>query len=284
MRYLLKELRTPARSIGFVPTMGALHEGHLSLVRAARKTCDAVAVSIFVNPMQFGPNEDLAKYPRTFESDCALLQQENVDVLFAPTVEEIYPAGFSTYVQVADVSNRLDGASRPGHFQGVATVVAKLFHLIAPQKAFFGQKDAAQIAVLRKMVRELDFDLEFVVCPIIREPDGLAMSSRNRYLSREERKRAPALSRALHHIEDLIMDGMTNSERLLRAGLAVIDQEREVRLDYFKIVDSDTLHDIQNVRAGALVAIAAFMGTTRLLDNLLVSRNHFPAEQEGPGG
>jgi pantoate--beta-alanine ligase len=194
-------------TVGLVPTMGALHEGHLSLVRAAKSACDAVIATIFVNPTQFAPNEDLNKYPRTFEADCALLEREGVDLLFAPGVAEMYPEGETTRVVVGPVADRLDGVSRPGHFTGVSTVVAKLFHITSPDKAFFGQKDAAQLAVLRQMVRDLNFDLEIVVGPIVREPDGLAMSSRNRYLSEEERTKALVLSRALAAAADAYESG-----------------------------------------------------------------------------
>ena len=200
MRAAGRSVRQRGQSLGFVPTMGALHTGHISLVRAASAQCDVVAASIFVNPTQIGPNEDFSKYPRTFEQDRALLEAEGVALVFAPTPEEMYPSGASTFVEVEGISDRLDGVSRPGHFRGVATVVAKLFHLVAPDKAFFGQKDAAQVAVLRRMVRDLNFDLELIVCPSVREPDGLALSSRNRYLSAQERARALVLSRALNAI------------------------------------------------------------------------------------
>jgi pantoate--beta-alanine ligase len=268
-RAALRMLRANGQSVGLVPTMGALHEGHLSLVRAARAQCDVVVVSIFVNPTQFGPNEDFAKYPRTFEADCAALEREGVELVFAPSAEEMYRPGASTYVDVEGVSDRLDGASRPGHFRGVATVVAKLFHIVGPDKAFFGQKDAAQVAVLRKMVRDLDFPLEIVVCPIVREPDGLAMSSRNRYLSAEERRQALVLSRALREVERLIESGVTSAQSLIDAARAVLATEPEVRVDYCRVVDPDTLEDLANIEGGALVAIAAWVGTTRLIDNKL---------------
>jgi pantoate--beta-alanine ligase len=263
------EGRVVGRTLGLVPTMGALHEGHLSLARAARAACDAVAVSIFVNPTQFGPNEDFSKYPRTFENDCALLEREGVDLIFAPTVEEMYPAGASTFVIVEGVSDRLDGASRPGHFRGVTTVVSKLFHIIAPHKAFFGQKDAAQVAVLRKMVRDLNFPLQFVVCPIVREADGLALSSRNRYLSEKERQQALLLHRALQKVEEAVASGEGSSSKLIEAAGLVFAQEPGVRVDYIAVVDPDTLEDVSDVR-GALVAVAAFVGTTRLIDNILL--------------
>ena len=265
------QLRGEGRVLGLVPTMGALHEGHLSLVRAAKAECDIAAVSIFVNPTQFGPNEDFSKYPRTFEQDCALLEREGVDLIFAPTVDDMYPAGASTFVLVEGVSERLDGASRPGHFRGVTTVVSKLFHIACPHKAFFGQKDAAQVAVLRKMVRDLNCPLQLVVCPIVREPDGLAMSSRNRYLSEKERQQALVLQRALGEIEKRAAASETKSSALIEAARSVFASEPDVRIDYVAIVDPDTLIDIQDARGGALVAVAAFVGTTRLIDNLVIA-------------
>ena len=265
------QLRGEGRILGLVPTMGALHEGHLSLVRAAKAECDIAAVSIFVNPTQFGPNEDFSKYPRTFEQDCALLEREGVDLIFAPTVDDMYPAGASTFVLVEGVSDRLDGASRPGHFRGVTTVVSKLFHIVCPHKAFFGQKDAAQVAVLRKMVRDLNCPLQLVVCPIVREPDGLAMSSRNRYLSEKERQQALVLQRALGEVDKRAAAGEKKSSTLIEAARRVFASEPDVRIDYVAIVDPDTLVDISDVRGGALVAVAAFVGTTRLIDNLVIA-------------
>lgn len=267
----LAELRAQQRSIGLVPTMGALHEGHLSLVRAAKASCTAVVVTIFVNPTQFGPNEDFSKYPRTFEADRALLKAEGVDLLFAPEAGEMYPPGATTFVDVEPISSRLDGASRPGHFRGVATIVAKLFHIASPDKAFFGQKDAAQVAVLRRMVRDLYFDLELVVCPIVREPDGLAMSSRNRYLSPDDRLTALVLHRTLHTIEARIAAGVLDSASLIDIGLAVLSDEPDVGLDYLRIVDPDTLEDLPDVSGGALLAIAANVGPARLIDNVLIA-------------
>lgn len=264
------QLRGEGRVLGLVPTMGALHEGHLSLVRAAKNECDVVAVSIFVNPTQFGPNEDFAKYPRTFEQDCALLEQEGVHLVFAPAVEEMYPAGASTFVLVEGVSERLDGASRPGHFRGVATVVSKLFHIVCPHRAYFGQKDAAQVAVLRKMTRDLNFPVQLAVCPIVRDGDGLAMSSRNRYLSPEERSQALVLSRALKKIEQLMAQGERSSQKLIAGAQDVFAEEPSVRIDYVSIVDPDTLEDIPDVHGAALAAVAAFVGSTRLIDNVLL--------------
>ena len=270
MRAACRAVRREGRSLGLVPTLGALHAGHIGLVRAARAQCDTVAVSIFVNPTQFGPNEDFAKYPRTFEQDCALLEQEGVALVYAPQPEEMYPAGASTFVEVEGVGDRLDGASRPGHFRGVATVVAKLFHIVAPDKAFFGQKDAAQVAVLRRMVRDLNFDLELIVCPTVREPDGLALSSRNRYLSAEERARALVLSKALNIIAAAYRAGQKNVPHLLEAGRSAIAAEPEVLIDYLEIVDAETLLPLTDARAGALVAVAARVGSTRLIDNTLL--------------
>ncbi|HKT51305.1 MAG TPA: pantoate--beta-alanine ligase [Candidatus Angelobacter sp.] len=258
--------------IGFVPTMGALHEGHLSLVRAARAQCDAVVVSIFVNPTQFGPNEDLAKYPRSFDQDKAMLESGGVDAIFYPSVEEMYPAGATTWVTVDELSERLDGHSRPGHFRGVTTVVSKLFNIVQPQLAYFGQKDAAQVAIIRKMVRELNFDVQIVVCPIVREGDGLAMSSRNAYLSAQERKQALVLNRSLKRVQSMLEQGEPSAEKLIAASKQIIEEEPEVRLDYFEVVDPDTLEPVTNVANGALIAVAAYVGTTRLIDNLLIGK------------
>jgi pantoate--beta-alanine ligase len=270
MRAACRAVRGGGKSLGLVPTMGALHAGHIALVRAARAQCDVVAASVFVNPTQFGPNEDFAKYPRTFENDCELLESEGVALVFAPQPEEMYPEGASTLVEVEGVGDRLDGRSRPGHFRGVATVVAKLFHIAAPDKAFFGQKDAAQVAVLRRMVRDLNFDLELVVCPTVREADGLALSSRNRYLSPEERMRALVLSRALNVISAACRAGEKDVARLLEAGRGGLATEPEVRIDYLEIVDPDTLLPLTEARDGALVAVAAHVGSTRLIDNTLL--------------
>jgi pantoate--beta-alanine ligase len=263
-------IRAAGKTLGLVPTMGALHEGHLSLVRAAQASCDAVAVTIFVNPTQFGPKEDFTSYPRTLEQDCQTLEAAGVDLVFAPSVEEMYPGGASTFVEVAGLSERLDGASRPGHFRGVATVVAKLFNIFIPDHAFFGQKDAAQVAVLRKMVRDLRFAVQLDVCPTVREPDGLALSSRNRNLSGDQRRQALVLSRALRAVEKQVRGGEQDSAKLLAGALRIVQEEPTVQVDYCRIVDPDTLEDVPDVRHGALVAVAARVGTTRLIDNLLV--------------
>jgi pantoate--beta-alanine ligase len=259
------------KTLGFVPTMGALHEGHLSLVRASKARCDVTAVSIFVNPLQFGPAEDLGKYPRTMERDTALLEQLGADLLFTPAVEEMYLPRAQTYVLVEDLSNKLDGASRPGHFRGVATVVAKLFEIVRPDLAFFGQKDAAQVAVLRKLVNDLDMDVEVVVCPIVREKDGLAMSSRNAYLTSEQRQQASVLYRSLLRVQAAVDRGERDSAKLIEIGKQVIAQEAGVKLDYFAIVDRDTLDPVADVSHCALVAVAAYIGSTRLIDNILVT-------------
>ncbi|WP_213807163.1 pantoate--beta-alanine ligase [Granulicella sp. dw_53] len=273
MRRLCKAIRCEAehQTLALIPTMGALHEGHLSLIRAARKSPDRVAASIFVNPLQFGPNEDLSKYPRTFEEDCAMLEREGVDLLFTPTVEEMYPAGTQTWVDVPEIGGRLDGASRPGHFRGVATVVTKLFHIVQPDRAFFGQKDAAQVAILQAMVRDLNFDLEIVVCPTIRDEDGLALSSRNRYLTAEERKRALVLSRSLRKVERAVAEGQHAASPLYDLLLQELQTADGIRLDYAEIVDPQTLEPLNDVICGALVAVAAWVGTTRLIDNILIT-------------
>src|SRR5208282_1487841 len=267
MRSASRAARRAGGRLGFVPTMGALHEGHLSLMQAARASSDVVAASIFVNPTQFGPNEDLAKYPRSFERDCELLEREGVELLFAPAVEEMYPAGAVTWVTVEGLSDKLDGCSRPGHFRGVTTVVAKLFHVVEPDAAFFGQKDAAQVAIIPRMVRDLNFPVEIVACPIVREPDGLAMSSRNAYLDSQQRKEALVLHRSLMRVKKMWEGGQHSAEKLLAAGREELGTENSVRLDYFEIADPESLDPVGNVGKGALVAVAAFVGATRLIDN-----------------
>jgi len=270
MRAECRTARQGGKRLGFVPTMGALHEGHLSLVRAAREKCDVVAASVFVNPKQFGPNEDFAKYPRDLERDSKLLAHEGVALLFAPTAEEMYPAGAETVVYVEGLSERLCGRSRPRHFRGVTTVVAKLFNIVEPDAAFFGQKDAAQLAIIRRMARDLNIPVEIVGCPIVREPDGLAMSSRNAYLSPAERPHALALSRALRQMEENFAAGERDANKLIAAGKAVLAQQPVVKLDYLEIVDPATLEPVQDA-SGALVAIAAFVGNTRLIDNAILT-------------
>ena len=251
--------------------MGALHEGHLSLVRAAKAQCDAVAVSIFVNPTQFGPAEDLAKYPRPFDRDCRLLEKESVEILFAPAVEEIYSNSEVTWVLVEGLSEKLDGRSRPGHFRGVATVVSKLFHILEPNTAFFGQKDAAQLAVIRRMVRDLNFPVEIVACPIVREPDGLALSSRNAYLNPEERVRALVLQRSLQRVRQEFQAGERTAAKLIAAAMEVFACVPQVALDYFEVVNPETLDPVEQVSQETLVAVAAYVGSTRLIDNTVLN-------------
>jgi pantoate--beta-alanine ligase len=275
----IEEMRSACRAacgagkrLGFLPTMGALHEGHLSLVRAAKASCHAVAASIFVNPTQFGPNEDLAKYPRSFERDRELLEREGVEFLFAPSVEEMYPAGAVTWVTVEGLSAKLDGRSRPGHFRGVTTVVAKLFHIVEPDAAFFGQKDAAQVAIIRRMAADLSFPVEIVACPIVREPDGLAMSSRNAYLNPQQRKQALLLHRSLLRAQKSWEAGERNAGKLVAAAQEEFAAEESVRVDYLEAVDPATLDPVENVANGALVAVAAFVGQTRLIDNIVLPK------------
>ena len=270
MRATSRQARHAGKRLGLVPTMGALHEGHLSLMRAAQSKCDAVAASIFVNPLQFGPTEDLAKYPRTFDRDVQLLEKESVDILFAPAPAEMYTPGAVTYVTVEGLSDKLCGKSRPGHFRGVTTVVAKLFHIVEPDLAFFGQKDAAQATIIRRMVRDLNLPIEIAVCPIVREPDGLAMSSRNVYLSPQDRKSATVLNRSLIEVKKQFDQGERNPTALIKAAKKVLAQEPTVRLDYFEIVDPSTLAPAPKLTGAALVAVAALVGTTRLIDNILL--------------
>lgn len=277
MKAACRQVTRTGKSLGLVPTMGALHEGHMCLVRASRSQCGVTAVSVFVNPLQFGPMEDLDQYPRTFERDAEMLHRADVDLVFAPSVEEMYSSGAQTYVVVDELSTKLDGASRPGHFRGVTTVVLKLFEIVRPHKAFFGQKDAAQVAVLRRMVRDLDMDVEMVVCPIVRDKDGLAISSRNVYLNPEQRRQALVLHRSLMRVQSAADSGEFEAARLISLAKQVIAEEPGVRLDYFAIVDPDTLDPVDNVARGALAAVAAFVGTTRLIDNVLLT-----ATKEGP--
>lgn len=257
-------------SLGLVPTMGALHTGHLSLVRRARSENRSVAATIFVNPLQFGPNEDLTEYPRSFDGDCTLLDLEGVTLLFAPTPEEMYANGATTLVDPGPVATRLDGASRPGHLVGVATVVAKLFQIVQPTRAYFGQKDAAQLAVLRQMVSDLNFPLELISCPIVRDGDGLALSSRNRYLSAEERAVALTIPQVLDTLQHRIEGGERNAKTLLRESMATMEAQRGIVLDYLSIVDPTTLLPVAIATPGSLIAVAVKVGRTRLIDNLLV--------------
>jgi pantoate--beta-alanine ligase len=274
------ELRTWSRAqrcnelgqgIALVPTMGALHAGHASLIRAAAEARPgSVAVTIFVNPTQFGPGEDYARYPRTFNDDCGLAEREGATVVFSPSVEEMYPAGASTFIETEGLSERLDGLSRPGHFRGVATVVAKLMIAAEADLAYFGQKDAAQVAVLRRMVADLRLGTKIVVCPIVREPDGLALSSRNVYLSSKERKQALVLNRAIHRMEEMVVAGERRGSALIDAARGVFAEEPDVRVDYIELVDWATLWPVLTAAPGTLFAVAAWVGSTRLIDNTIL--------------
>lgn len=258
-----------AGRLGLVPTMGFLHEGHLSLVRAARRDNDSVAVSIFVNPTQFGPNEDFERYPRDQERDLALLRAEGVDIVFAPSPEEMYPPGFDDWVEVrGPLAERLEGAARPGHFRGVATVVARLFRIIEPDRAYFGEKDAQQSRVIRRMVRELGLPVEIVGLPTVREPDGLAMSSRNVYLSPEERSAALSLSRSLYIGRKLTEEGVRDAETVRRAVRECVKREPLVKLEYVSVADDETLEELDTIDRRALLLLAARAGSTRLIDNI----------------
>ncbi len=270
MRALCCSAKSSGKRLGLVPTMGALHAGHLSLVHAARSRSDVVAASIFVNPTQFGPNEDFARYPRNLEDDCTILEREGVEFVFAPSVDEMYPKGAVTWVRVEGLSDRLCGKSRPGHFRGVTTVVAKLFHIVEPDSAFFGQKDAAQHAIIRHMVRDLHMPITIEVCPIVREADGLALSSRNAYLGAAERKSALVLYRSLMRVQHRYEGGERDSAALISAAKNELSTDATVRLDYFEIVNPDTLEPQSRVEGRTLVAVAAFAGKTRLIDNVVL--------------
>jgi pantoate--beta-alanine ligase len=270
MKQVARQARTEARLLGFVPTMGALHAGHLSLIEAARRDATPVIVSIFVNPKQFGPNEDYAKYPRDFEGDRQMLQAAGVDILFAPSVEEIYPAGFRTSVNVEGLGDRLEGKIRPGHFRGIATVVLKLLEVIAPRFAYFGRKDAQQARVVRQMAVDLALDSEIVVCPIVREPDGLALSSRNRYLSAADRKAATVLYRALSQARHAIEDGERDAARIVTLMRRELAGEPLAAADYAEIVDADSFEPVMRLTRSCLVLLAVRFGATRLIDNMRV--------------
>jgi pantoate--beta-alanine ligase len=256
--------------MGLVPTMGYLHEGHLSLVRRAREECDHVVVSIFVNPTQFGPREDLSKYPRDLDRDLSLLEPLGVDLVWMPTAESMYPPGYQTWVEVEGITRPLEGSMRPGHFRGVTTVVAKLFNAVQPHKAYFGQKDAQQAAVIRQMTRDLNFPIEIVVCPIVREPDGLAMSSRNVYLDPEQRKAATVLSRSLRAAKEAYEKGERDAEKLRGKMKEVLAGEPLADVQYVSCADYDTLEELETVTGKALLSMAVFMGKTRLIDNVVL--------------
>jgi pantoate--beta-alanine ligase len=273
-RIAVRDAQSRGKSIGLVPTMGALHDGHLSLIRRARAETGFVVVSIFVNPTQFGPHEDLWRYPRPFERDVELCKREGVDVIFAPEASTIYPPGFATFVDVEGLSQRMEGAFRPSHFRGVATVVLKLFQIVAPDVAYFGQKDAQQARVIQQMVRDLNVPVEIRVCPIVREPDGLALSSRNVYLSADERAQAIALSRSLHAAKELIGAGERDANSVRQKMRSVLESAHDVVTDYAELVDPITFEPVQQVTGPVLAVVAARVGTTRLIDNLPIEIPH----------
>ena len=256
--------------LGFVPTMGYLHEGHISLARLAKAGCDSVAVSIFVNPTQFGPNEDLSRYPRDLERDLHLLEDAGVDLVWTPTSEIMYPAGFQTWVEVEQMTRPLEGAQRPGHFRGVTTIVAKLFNAVQPAKAYFGQKDAQQAAVIRQMTKDLNFPIQIVVCPTLREPDGLAMSSRNVYLDAEQRKAAAVLYRSLSAAKAAYEQGERDAETLRATMKAALASEPLAQMQYVSCADYDTLRELEKVTGKTLLSMAVFIGKTRLIDNFVL--------------
>jgi pantoate--beta-alanine ligase len=270
MKQIGRAARHEDRILGFVPTMGALHRGHASLIQAAKAQCSPVVVSIFVNPKQFGPTEDFQKYPRTLDSDRALLETLGVDYLFAPPAEEIYPKSFRTLVNVEGLSNRLEGRSRPGHFQGVATVVLKLFEIVQPSFAYFGRKDAQQCRIIQQMAADLSLDTEIVVSPIVREPNGLALSSRNAYLSPDDRRAATALSRSLEAVKTEISAGQRDTAHLIATARRLLDSEPGVKTDYVEIVAAESLEPVTVLRNRCLILIAAHVGKTRLIDNALI--------------
>jgi pantoate--beta-alanine ligase len=270
MKQVTRAARAEGRVVGLVPTMGALHEGHASLVRAAKQQCSPVVVSIFVNPAQFGPGEDFEKYPRQGEADRRLLEALSVDYLFAPAAAEIYPAGFRTSVAVEGLSERLEGRSRPGHFRGVTTVVLKLFEIVQPRFAYFGRKDAQQARILRQMAVDLDLDTEVVVCPIVREPDGLAISSRNAYLSVDERRAATVLHRSLDAARAEISAGERDAVRLLARVRQLLGSEPAAGVDYAELVDAETLEPVVGLHRSCLLLLAVRIGRTRLIDNALI--------------
>ena len=267
-----KEVRRKIRgTVGFVPTMGYLHEGHLFLARRAKAENDVSVVSIFVNPTQFGPKEDFARYPRDPDRDLALLEKERTDLVLMPPVEETYPPGISTWVDVEGVTKRLEGAARPGHFRGVSTVVAKLFNIVEPARAYFGQKDAQQVVVIKKMVTDLNMNLEVVVVPTQREPDGLAMSSRNVYLNPEERQAAVVLWRSMNLAKGLWQEGERDAEKLRNEMVALIKKEPLARIDYVSMADPETLDELSQIKGSALVSMAVYVGKTRLIDNMTLA-------------
>ena len=271
MSALAREARAAGSRIGLVPTMGALHEGHLSLIRRAREGCDLVVTSVFVNPAQFSPAEDFQRYPRDLPRDADLARTAGTDFLYAPAAEEVYPPGYRTYVSVEGLDATLEGAVRPGHFRGVATVVAKLFHRVAPHAAYFGQKDAQQALLIRKMVRDLELEVEIEVCPTVRESDGLALSSRNVYLTADQRRAAPALFGALRRAETAVLkEGERSAERVRQILREAVSAESMLALEYAEVVDAETLEPVEKIRGRVLVPLAARAGETRLIDNVIL--------------
>lgn len=270
MHALSERKRMEGKLIGFVPTMGFLHEGHLSLIREARKQTDMVIVSIFVNPTQFRPNEDYDKYPRDLEGDTKKVNSAGGDIIFAPSARDMYPDGYLTYVNVEGITETLCGISRPGHFRGVTTVVTKLFNIVKPHKAFFGQKDYQQSVIIKKMVRDLNMDIDIILLPTVREHDGLAMSSRNSFLSTEERKVAPVLYRALIMASEMVKNGEKNTRKIYSEMKRMIENESLVVIDYISITDPETLTDISEIKGKTLIALAVKIGSTRLIDNILI--------------
>lgn len=271
VRAQVREWKQQGLTVGLVPTMGYLHEGHASLVKTSVQQCDRTVASVFLNPTQFGPGEDLETYPRDFEHDCALLTECSCDMVFHPEVSEMYPDGFATFVEVqSEMPRQLCGKTRPIHFRGVCTVVSKLFNIVTPDKAFFGQKDAQQLAIIRRMVLDLSMGIEIVGCPIIREADGLAKSSRNTYLSAEERKAALVLSRAVKLGQEMVRNGEKNADAIVNAMRALIEQEPLARIDYVSAVDGLTMLPVHEINGGELIAMAVYIGKTRLIDNFSV--------------
>lgn len=273
MKQVARRARAEGQLVGLVPTMGALHQGHAALISAARRDCSPVVVSIFVNPKQFGPGEDLARYPRPLEVDRVLLDAQGVDYLFSPVAAEIYPPGFRSYVEVEELGKRLEGRSRPGHFRGVATVVLKLFQIVQPWRAYLGRKDAQQARIIGQMAADLNLDTEVIVCPTVREADGLAMSSRNAYLKPDERGAATVLHRALAAARDQIATGERDQARLVAAMRGVIAEERLASADYVEIVDAQTFEPIVRLKGACLAVMAVFIGTIRLIDNMLIEED-----------
>ena len=270
MKKVVAELKPSGQSIGLVPTMGALHEGHLSLVRSSLNQTDRTVVSIFVNPTQFGPREDFERYPRDLKRDLEILENEGVDFVFVPEAEEMYPDGYMTYVEVHKLQDKLCGHSRPGHFRGVCTVVLKLFHIIKPDISFFGQKDAQQAIILKRMAKDLDMDGKIEVVPIVRNEEGIALSSRNEYLSPEERKTAHCLSKSLKKARSMIEDGERDTEKIIRRMKEIINEEPLARIDYVEIVEMEELDPLPQIEEEALIALAVFIGKARLIDNTIV--------------